>query len=57
MTSFVQALQMSKRDLVATFAGKYVFIGESGTLIHDQIISPQSGTMMAGVETHAHLLD
>lgn len=44
--SFSDVLSMSKRDLVATFAGKYVFIGENGTLIHDEVVSPVSGTMM-----------
>lgn len=39
------------------FAGKYVFIGESGTAIHDTIISPVNGKNMDGVETHAHFLD
>ena len=57
MTSLKDVLEMSKRDLVATFAGKYVFVGENGTLIHDELISPVTGTKMAGVETHAHMLD
>lgn len=32
-------------------------MGESGELIHDRVLSPVSGTWMAGVETHAHFLD
>lgn len=44
-------------ELIQNFSGKYVFIGESGTLIHDAHTSPVSGTQMDGVETHAHLLD
>lgn len=39
------------------FSGKYVLIGESGTTIHDSVISPVNGTRMDGVETHAHFLD
>ncbi len=48
---------MSKVDLIANFAGKYVFIGESGTIIHDQLVSPVNGRLMDGVESHAHFLD
>lgn len=55
--SFVDTLSLSKLDLVRNFAWKYIFIGESGTLIHDQFISPVSATMMDGVESHAHILD
>jgi adenylate cyclase len=57
VTSFTDVLAMSKLDLITTFSGKYVFVGESGTAIHDSIISPVSGTAMDGVETHAHFLD
>lgn len=48
---------LSKIDLIKNLAGKYVFIGESGTLIHDAYTSPVTGTMMDGVESHANLLD
>ncbi len=50
-------LSLSKIDLIKNLAGKYVFIGESGTLIHDAYTSPVTGTMMDGVESHANLLD
>lgn len=55
--SFVDLLEASHNDLSNTFYGKYVFIGESWTAIHDAIVSPVTGTMMDGVETHAHFLD
>jgi adenylate cyclase len=55
--SFVDVLDMSRLDLIRTFAGKYVFIWESWTAIHDAIISPVTWTMMDGVESHAHFLD
>lgn len=42
---------------MANFAGKYILIGESGTLIHDSLISPVTGTLMDGVELHANFLD
>jgi CHASE2 domain-containing sensor protein len=42
---------------MTTFGGKYVFIGEAGSFIHDAQISPVTGTMMDGVESHAHFLD
>jgi hypothetical protein len=45
--SFSDVLGMSKVDLVRNFADKYVFIGENGTLIHDEVVSPVSDTMMA----------
>jgi CHASE2 domain-containing sensor protein len=48
---------MSRVELIANFSGKYILIGESGTLIHDSIISPVTGTLMDGVELHAHFLD
>lgn len=44
-------------DLVTTFSGKYIFVGESGTIIHDSFVSPVTGKTADGVETHAHLLD
>jgi adenylate cyclase len=50
-------MNMSKAALYAKFHGKYVLIGESGTLIHDSFDSPVTGTLMDGVETHAHFLD
>lgn len=40
-----------------SLAGKYVFVGESGTMIHDSFLSPVSGKIMDGVESHAHFLD
>ncbi len=55
--SLSDVLTSSKRDLVANFAGKYIFIWENGTLIHDAVRSPVSGMMMPWVETHAHMLD
>jgi class 3 adenylate cyclase/CHASE2 domain-containing sensor protein len=55
--SLSRFLSLSKPELVASFAGKYVLIGESGTLIHDALESPVTGTLMDGVETHAHFLD
>jgi class 3 adenylate cyclase/CHASE2 domain-containing sensor protein len=55
--SFVEVLSMSRVDLIKNFAGKYVFIGESGTAIHDSIVSPVTGTQIDGVESHAHFLD
>ena len=55
--SFVDVLSMSRVELIANFAGKYILIGESGTLIHDSLISPVTGTLMDGVELHAHFLD
>jgi adenylate cyclase len=48
---------MKKVDLISTFAGKYVLVGTSGELLHDQIKSPVSGNLMDGVELHAHFLD
>lgn len=50
-------LSLSKIDLIKNLAGKYIFIGESGTLIHDAYESPVTGTMMDGVESHANLLN
>ncbi len=55
--SFVNALDASSADFESMFRGKYVFIGESGTLIHDSETSPVSWDLMDGVDTHAHLLD
>jgi class 3 adenylate cyclase/CHASE2 domain-containing sensor protein len=55
--SFVEVLSMSRVDLIKNFAGKYVFIGESWTAIHDSIMSPVTGIQMPGVESHAHFLD
>lgn len=54
---FTDILTMPLGALIQNFSGKYVFIGESGTMIHDAHISPVSGTSMDGVESHAHLLD
>ncbi len=48
---------MSKVELVSNFAGKYVLVGEAGSLIHDAFESPVTGTLMDGVESHAHFLD
>ncbi len=48
---------MTRVELINHYSGKYIFIGESGTLIHDSIISPVTGTQMDGVELHAHFLD
>ena len=48
---------MESMKLEQSFSGKYIFVGEVGTLIHDSIVSPVTGTQMAGVELHAHMLD
>ena len=45
------------QELRNIFEGKYVLIGEAGTMIHDSITSPVTGTLMNGVELHAHFLD
>lgn len=55
--SFADVLEMSDKDIQSNFGGKYVFVGESGTLIHDSFTSPVSGTMVDGVESHAHFFD
>ena len=55
--SLSDVLSMSKVDLISNFAGKYVFVGESGWLIHDAHVSPVTGDIMDGVEFHAHFLD
>jgi len=55
--SFVDVLSMSRVNLIKNFSWKYVFIGESGTAIHDAIISPVSGMSIDWVESHAHFLD
>jgi CHASE2 domain len=55
--SLKDVINMSKAALYGNFHGKYIFIGESGTLIHDRFESPVTGTLMDGVETHAHFLD
>lgn len=57
MISLVDVLGMDEARLRETFSGKYVFIGENGTLIHDERPSPVTDTAMAGVEFHAHTLD
>jgi len=41
----------------STLSGAYVFVGESGTMIHDKVISPLSGEVISGVAVHAHFLD
>lgn len=50
-------LEAKKIDLVKNFSGKYVFIGDTSKANHDVVISPVSNNPMAGVETHAHMLD
>jgi len=55
--SFIDVLDMSRVELISNFAGKYVFVGESGTHIKDALVSPVTNTMMDGVEFHAHFLD
>jgi CHASE2 domain-containing sensor protein len=50
-------MKMSNVNLIQTFNGKYVFIGESGTAFHDLFESPVTGENMDGVEGHAHFLD
>lgn len=44
--SLKDILEMSRVDLIASFRGKYVLIGESGTAIHDSTISPVTGEGM-----------
>lgn len=46
MISLSDVLALSKRDMIANFSGKYIFVGENGTLIHDEVKSPVTGTMM-----------
>jgi CHASE2 domain-containing sensor protein len=48
---------MSDVNLIQSFNRKYIFIGESGTAIHDTFESPVTGENMDGVEGHAHFLD
>ncbi len=55
--SLLQVAMASESDLIAAFSGKVVLVGESGTLIHDEVTSPVSDTKMDGVEIHAHMLD
>ena len=55
--SFVDVLNMPKYEAIDIFEWKYVLIGESGTALHDSVISPVSSTKMDGVELHAHFLD
>ena len=55
--SLIDVLSMSRTEFITNFSGKYVLIGESGTLIHDSFVSPVTGTQIDGVETHAHFLD
>lgn len=59
-TSLYKVVNMSRVEQVAnvnTFSGKYIFIGESGTAIHDMIDSPAIGMQITGVDGHAHFLD
>ncbi len=42
---------------IKKLSGKYVFIWESGTLIHDSFKSPVTWRLIDGVESHAHFLD
>jgi class 3 adenylate cyclase len=56
-TSMIDVLGMDTATLTQSFSGKYIFIGEVGTFIHDSLVSPVTGTMMNGVELHAHFLD
>ena len=55
--SFVDVMDMSQSQLSRNFAGKYVFVGESGTHINDSKTSPVTGTNMDGIEYHAHFFD
>jgi class 3 adenylate cyclase len=48
---------LSLPPILKSLKGKYIFIGESGTLIHDSFISPVTRRLMDGVESHAHFLD
>jgi len=55
--SLIDVLRMNKVERKTNFAGKYVLIGESGTIIHDEHLSPVTGHKIDGIETHAHFLD
>jgi len=55
--SLKDVLEMSDVNLIQSFNRKYIFIGESGTAIHDTFESPVTGENMVGVEGHAHFLD
>jgi class 3 adenylate cyclase/CHASE2 domain-containing sensor protein len=55
--SFIDAVDMGRLSTIQTFKGKYVFIWESGTAIHDAIDSPVNGKSMDWVEVHANFLD
>lgn len=55
--TLLEVAMASDRDLIDAFSGKVVLVGESGTIIHDEITSPVSDTKMDGVEIHAHMLD
>jgi class 3 adenylate cyclase len=56
--SLIDVMNMTdSAELEKLFLWKYIFIGESGTLIHDSLTSPVTGTLMDGVESHAHFLD
>lgn len=48
---------MWKTSAINTFKWKYVFIWESGTAIHDSVVSPVNKNLMSWVELHAHYLD
>jgi class 3 adenylate cyclase/CHASE2 domain-containing sensor protein len=55
--SLIDVLGMNKVERKTNFKWKYVLIGESWTLIHDQLPSPVTGWVIDGIETHAHFLD
>lgn len=55
--SLADVLSMSKVDLINIFHDTVVIVGESGTKIHDAVISPITGTNMSGMETHANFFD
>jgi class 3 adenylate cyclase/CHASE2 domain-containing sensor protein len=55
--SFIDSLEMWKTSAINTFKWKYVFIWESGTAIHDSVVSPVNKNLMSWVELHAHYLD
>lgn len=48
---------LSLPPILNSLKNKYIFIGESGTLIHDAFKSPATGKLIDGVESHAHFLD
>lgn len=53
----ILAFKNNKAYTKKLFAGKIVLIGEDGTILHDEIESPVTRSMMPGVELHANMID